>query len=161
MVVLKPGRRKETMLLVSYFYILRCKYFYTLTSAAQLWYILWTRTFNDTQCLLVSPPSLYCAVLCLVVQLSPTLCDPMDCSPPGSSVHEISQASILEWVASPFSSGSSWPRNQTRVSCIAGGFFIIWATKEAPLCTTQLQPESLRPVNVTCDISWRSDVMSY
>ena len=39
----------------------------------------------------------------------------------------------LEWVAYPFSSGSSWPRNWTRVSCIAGRFFTNWATKEAPL----------------------------
>ena len=50
-------------------------------------------------------------------------CNPIDCSPPYSSVHVISQARILEWVAISFSSGSSWPRVQTRVSCIAGGFF--------------------------------------
>ena len=43
------------------------------------------------------------------------------------TVHEILQASILEWVAFPFSSGSSWPRDPTRVSCIAGGFFTNWA----------------------------------
>ena len=47
----------------------------------------------------------------------------MDCSPPGSSVHGTLQARILEWVAAPFSKGSSQPRNQIRVSCIAGGFF--------------------------------------
>ena len=47
----------------------------------------------------------------------------MDCSPPGSSVHGISQARILEWVTIPFSRGSSGPRDRTRVSCIAGGFF--------------------------------------
>ena len=47
----------------------------------------------------------------LVTQLHPTLWDPMDCSPPGSSVHGISQARIREWVAIPFSRGSSWPRN--------------------------------------------------
>ena len=49
--------------------------------------------------------------------------DPMDCSPPGSSVREISQARILEWVATSFSRGSSQPRDQTHVSCIAGRFF--------------------------------------
>ena len=49
----------------------------------------------------------------LVAQLRLTLCDPMDCSPPGSSVHGISQARILEWVAISFSSGSSWPRDWT------------------------------------------------
>ena len=55
----------------------------------------------------------------------PTLCNPMDYSPPGSSVHEILQARILEWVAIFFSRGSCQPRDQTRVSCIAGGFFTI------------------------------------
>ena len=51
----------------------------------------------------------------------------MDCSPPGSSVHGILQARILEWVAIPFSGGSSWPRDWTQVSCIAGLFFTTWA----------------------------------
>ena len=49
----------------------------------------------------------------LVAQLCPTLCNPMDCSPRGSSVHGILQARILEWVAVPFSRGSSRPRGQT------------------------------------------------
>ena len=55
----------------------------------------------------------------------------MDCSPPGSSVHGILQAWMLEWVAMPSSRGSSQPRDQTQVSHIAGGFFTIWATREA------------------------------
>ena len=60
----------------------------------------------------------------------------MDCSLPGSSVHEILQARILEWVAIPFSRGSSWPRDWTWVSCIAGRCFTIWATREAtPPCS--------------------------
>ena len=50
-------------------------------------------------------------------------CDPMDCSPPGSSVQGVSQARILEWGAISFSRGSSQPRDQTWVSCIAGRFF--------------------------------------
>ena len=58
-------------------------------------------------------------------------CDPMDYSLPGSSVHGVLQARILVWVAIPFSRGSSQPRNQTQVSCIAGRFFTSWATKEA------------------------------
>ena len=62
-----------------------------------------------------------------------TLCDPRDYSPLGSSVHGILQAGILEWVAMPFSRGSSWPRDQTQVSCTAGKFFTIWATREAQL----------------------------
>ena len=66
-----------------------------------------------------------CAVLCLVAQLCPTLCDPMDCNLSGSSVHGIFQARILEWVAMPSSRGSSQFRNQTGVSSFAGGFFTI------------------------------------
>ena len=58
-----------------------------------------------------------------------TLCDPVDCSPPGSSVHRILQARILEWVAIPFSRGSPWSRDWTHVSCSAGRFFTIWATR--------------------------------
>ena len=57
--------------------------------------------------------------------LSPTLRDPMDCSPRSSSVHGILQVRILEWVDMPFSRGSSGPRDQTRVSCIAGRFFTV------------------------------------
>ena len=64
--------------------------------------------------------------LVLVTQLYPTLCDPMDCSPPGSSVHGILQARILAWVAIQFLRGSSWPRSQTRVSRIAGRFFTVY-----------------------------------
>ena len=59
--------------------------------------------------------------------------NPMDCSLPGSSVHGILQARILEWVAVPFSRGSSQSRNRTQVSCIAGGFFTNWATREAQI----------------------------
>ena len=69
--------------------------------------------------------------VCLKVQSCRDLCDPMDCSPPSSSVREILQARILEWVAVPFSRGSSWPRDRTHVSCIAGRFFTVWITREA------------------------------
>ena len=61
--------------------------------------------------------------LCLVTQSCPTLWDPMDCSPPGSSVHGNLQARILEWVVVPSSRGSSQPRDWTQVSHIEGGFF--------------------------------------
>ena len=67
------------------------------------------------------------------LQSCPTLCDPMDCRPPGSSVHGILQAGILEWVVMPFSRGSSQPRDQTQVSHIAGRFFTIRATRKADL----------------------------
>ena len=55
----------------------------------------------------------------LHAQSCPTPCDPMGCSPPGSSVQEILQARILEWVAISYSRGSSWPRDWTRVLCIS------------------------------------------
>ena len=66
----------------------------------------------------------YYQVKVLVVQLCPTLCDPMDYSLPDSSVHRILQARILEWVAIPFSRRSSWPRHGTQVSHIAGRFLL-------------------------------------
>ena len=58
------------------------------------------------------------------------LYDPMDCSPPGSSVQGILQARVLEWVAISFSRGYSWHRDRTHISCIAGGFFTVWATRK-------------------------------
>ena len=61
--------------------------------------------------------------------LEMTLCNPLDCRPPGSSIHGILQARILELVAIAFSRGSSQCRDWTQVSCIAGRFFIIWATR--------------------------------
>ena len=70
-------------------------------------------------------------VCVLVAQSYLTLCDPMDCSPPGSSVHGILQGRIMEWLAIPFSRRSPQPRNQTWVSHIAGRFVNIWATREA------------------------------
>ena len=71
------------------------------------------------------------SVMCLVAQWCPTLCDPMDCSLPGSSIHGIFQARILEWVAVPFSRVSSESRDQSQVSCIAGRFITIWASRES------------------------------
>ena len=65
-----------------------------------------------------------------VTQSCPTLCGPMDCSLPGSSVHGIFQARILEWVAISFSRGSSQTRDWTLVSRIVGRHFTIWATRE-------------------------------
>ena len=67
----------------------------------------------------------------LVAQSCLTLCDPMDCSPPGSCVNGILQVRILEWVAILFSRGSSQLRDWTQVSYIADRFFTIWATREA------------------------------
>ena len=65
-----------------------------------------------------------------VAQSCRTLCDPKDCSLPGSSVHAIFQAIVLEWIAISFSTGSSPPRDQTQVSCIVDRCFTIWGTRE-------------------------------
>ena len=72
-----------------------------------------------------------CLCECLVIQLCPTLWDPIDYDLPGSSVHGILQARILERVAISTSRESSWPRDWTCVSCIAGRFFTHWIIREA------------------------------
>jgi len=67
-----------------------------------------------------------------VADLCWVLCNPMDCILPGSSVHGILQARILEWVAISFSKRSSRSKKWTWVSCTAGKFITVWATREAP-----------------------------
>ena len=89
------------------------------TQRLALWDRLWSRPFWCQVCVKV-----------LAAQLCLTLCDPTDYSPPGFSVHGISQARMLEWVATFFSRGSSWPRDLTWVSSIGGWFFANWTTKE-------------------------------
>ena len=69
--------------------------------------------------------------VCVCVWKLLSLCDPMDWSPLGSSLHGILQARTLEWGSIPFSRGSSQPKNRTQASHIAGRFFTIWATREA------------------------------
>ena len=73
----------------------------------------------------------------LITKLCLTLVTLMDCSLPGFSVHGVFQARILEWVAISFFRGSSWPRNRTWVSCIAGRFCTNWAKREAFLSGDQ------------------------
>ena len=73
---------------------------------------------------------LWCCAVCYA-QLCPTLCNPMDCSPPGSSVHGIFQAGILECIAISSSRGSCQPRDQTRISCIGRQILYHWTTWEA------------------------------
>ena len=85
----------------------------------------------------------------LVAQLCPTLCDPMDCSPPGSSVHGISQARMLEWVAIPFSRGCSRPRDRTW-SCILQADSLL---SEPPGKSQLLGSFPLDPAKPTLD-SW-------
>ena len=95
-------------------------------------------------------------VLCLVTQLCPSLCDPMDCSPPGFSVHGILQVRILQWVVMPFSRGSSQSRDRTQVFHTAGGFFTIWATREdmtEPSKTARDGPPKGLQVN-QCPYGW-------
>ena len=82
-------------------------------------------------------------VCVLVAQLCTTLCDSMDCSLPGSSVHGILQARTLEWVAFPFSRGSSRLRDQTQVSCTAGRFFSIWAIQLGFCLNRKVVPDQL------------------
>ena len=73
-----------------------------------------------------------CVCVGSVPQLCPTLCDPVDCRLPGSSVHEIFQARILEWVAISYSSGSSRSRDRTHISCLSCIRILYhWATREA------------------------------
>ena len=74
----------------------------------------------------------HCCCCCVVTRSNPTLCDPIDYSLPGSSVHGIFQARILKWVAISFSRGSSHPRDQTCISCISRQILYHWATREAP-----------------------------
>ena len=83
--------------------------------------------------------------LCLL-QSWPMLCDPMDCSPPGFSVHGILQARILEWVAMSSSKGPSQPRDRTCVPCvsyIASRFLTTSTTLEALKCQTNPQKDLL------------------
>ena len=75
---------------------------------------------------------LFCST-CVHAQSFLTLRDLVDCSRAGSSVHRISQARILEWVAISSSRGSSQPRDRTHISCIGGWFLYHWATKETRL----------------------------
>ena len=74
-----------------------------------------------------------CVCVCALSRFSHVwLCDPVDHSPPGSTVHGIFWARILQWAAVSSSGGSSRPRDQTWTSCIAGRFFTAWAIKEGP-----------------------------
>ena len=87
--------------------------------------------------------------MCSVALLCPTLCDPIDYSPPGFSVHGISQTRILEWVAISFSRRSSWPRDWTHVSCTGSQILYHWATREA-YNVTSVQFSSVQSPTV-CD----------
>ena len=68
-------------------------------------------------------------------------CNPTDCTLPGSSIHGILQARVLEWLAISFFRGSSWPRDRTQVPHVAGRRFTLWTTKE--VCQIQWKFNSL------------------
>ena len=90
-----------------------------------------TSSSNGRDRELLSAVATWHDVLCFITQSCPTLCCSMDCSPPGSSVHGILQARIMEWAAMPSSRGSSQPRDQTHisyVSCISRQVFTTSAT---------------------------------
>ena len=96
-----------------------------------------------------------CSCCCVVTMLCPALHNHMDCSPPGSTVHGISEPRILEWVTISFSRVSSQPRDQTCVSCIAGGFFTTEPSGKPKLCTANSQISSLTDSKVSpCGAFW-------
>ena len=86
--------------------------------------------------------NIFFKVKVLVAQSCPTLCNHMDCGPPGSSVHGIFQARILEWIAISFSRGSSQARDQTQVSCIASRVFTVWLGQTLAI---RKNPQSIKP----------------
>ena len=96
-----------------------------------------------------------------VAQSCPTLCHPVDCSPPGSSIHGILQARILEWVAISFPRGSSQLRDWTQVSHIAGRCFNLWPTREyftKLVCKYRtVNWSTLAEGNKMCTLPWITD----
>ena len=87
----------------------------------------------------------------LVTKLCPTFCDPMDYNLPGYFVYKFLQTIILEWVSISFSIGSSQLRDQTHVSCIAGGFFSYRTTREALLRAAAAAAKSFQSCSTLCD----------
>ena len=101
----------------------KCSSFWINSKGIQVYLNYWKNSSNNSSVIPFFYPSLGICQSELVAQLGPTLCNRMDHSPPGSSVHGTLQARILEWVAIPFSRGSSWLRDQTWVFRSAGRFF--------------------------------------
>ena len=99
-----------------------------------------------------------------MLQLCPNLCNPMDCSSPGSSVHEISQTRILEWVASSFSRWPSWPKDQTRISCTEADSLpsvtpgkpksVLWRCVIHSVVSNSLWPHGLLPTQVPMSMAF-------
>ena len=108
------GEKKIKWWQNSYSFIL-----YINTSSSKTWKIKWSNAWWGN------------FLLVKATQLCPALCNSMDYSLPGSSVHGILQARILEWVAIPFSMGSSQPRDWTWVSCTSSRLFPVWVTRDS------------------------------
>ena len=87
----------------------------------------------------------------IVTQSCLTHCNAMHCSLPGSSVHEISQTRLLEWVAMSFSRGSSQPREQTHVTCIGRWILYYWTTREAHPCRLSTPNPPLKTIPFLLD----------
>ena len=116
----------------SFFFLIIIKYI-SLIEIGQSWFLiyswsLWKVVFDKGFVIFTHIVIVIATVKVKVTQLCLILCDLMDCT-----VHGILQARILEWVAVPFSRGSSQPKDRTQVFCIAGGFFTVWAAREATL----------------------------
>ena len=87
----------------------------------------------------------------LITQSCPNYCDPMECSPPGFSIHGIFQARILEQAAISFSRCFSQPRDRTHVSCTAGELLTIWAIREAHLTFLSQFSSVIQSCPTLCD----------
>ena len=106
-------------------------------------FMLFLDIFSQLLCIVCGCGCQYVCTKLKVKSLSHVqLCKPMDCSPPGSSIHGILQARILAWVAIFFSRGSSWHRDQSRVSWIGRRMLYCWANREA---LTEKVPETQMP----------------
>ena len=127
--------RDGVWLRASHFISLSCSLLNVFAGLLQGGKLLWPNTSLPTTMpgTDITNQSLHTFLLCAcsVAQLCPTLRDPMDCRPPGSSVHGISQARTLEWVTISFSGGSSWLRNQTGICCLGRWILYHWATWKA------------------------------
>ena len=113
-----PPRELKSQTIIPYFFCLQVKTVFSMRTSSS--FVSYSILFFPMY------------VLFLVVQSCLTLCDPMECRPPDSSVYEILQARILELIAMPSSRGSSQPRDQTQVFCIAGGFFYCLSYQRSP-----------------------------
>ena len=99
-----------------------------------------------------------CVGISEVAPSCPTLCDPVDCSPRGSSVHGILQARVLEWVAISFSRGSSRPRDRTPVSWIAGRCFNLWAISICLFQTNDPEEPCMHARSVVSNSLWSHEL---